>query len=129
MSSNRIKSLENAVKLIQEEAIENSFSYKREFVLAFLNQRNRNLNSVERLVELDLSESLWRYYKRIEALGQLCGLLTVVGSWHSILGRMYPLSKLLLGGIVVHLGGELSLYKHIDMFYRPIKQLKQHTPK
>jgi hypothetical protein len=124
MSSNRLKFLEETAELIRQESLETSFYEKRKFVMSFLNRPPTTIRSFEQLNELDLAETLGRYYRRVESIGSLLGVLFVAGGWQTYLGRMYPISKVMVGALLYHYGGEASTYMHIDEFYLPLKRLQ-----
>mmetsp|Transcript_2424 Transcript_2424/g.5676 ORF Transcript_2424/g.5676 Transcript_2424/m.5676 type:complete len:143 (-) Transcript_2424:599-1027(-) len=123
MSDNRIKNLEISAELILDENLQSTFFKKRSLVESFWIRPVKTLRSIEELNELDLAESLNRYYRRVQSLGRIGGLITFAACWHTILRGLQPLPKALLGGLFIHYGGEYNLYRHIDEFYVPLKQL------
>lgn len=96
---------------------------KRELLNFFWNRDYKQINKIEELNELDLVENLFNCYLRHRRFGNYAGMLLMGVCWNTLFKNWRPISKILLGGLVVHYCGEFAVYRAVDQFYNPLTEV------
>lgn len=100
-----------------------SFSTKRDLLLYLFSRDYKRIKSFYHLNEINLVETLFRAYHRYERLGQIAGAAVSFALWNTAARQWRGLSKLLMTGLCVHYGGEVSLHYNIDKIFVPASRL------
>ena len=106
---------------LQEEKA--SFSTKRDLLLYLFSRDYKKIKSFYQLNEYNLIETLFLAYHRFERLGQIAGAAVSVALWNTAARQWRGFSKLLMTGLCIHYGGEVSLHYNIDKVFQPASRL------
>lgn len=123
MDSEKYRRLMEVISAPDETEKAPAYSSKKNLCDFFWNRNYSIITKVEELNEMDFIESLYKCQWRYRHIGQLGGFLLISTLWNTVLRSARPVSKFLLGGLVVYYSGELMIYTTIDQFYEPLKQV------
>ncbi|CAG9319653.1 unnamed protein product [Blepharisma stoltei] len=106
-----------------EILLDNTYKSKKELLNFFWYKKYKDIKNLSEVNEFDFVETLYKNYQRSRRFGQVGGFAFSMMTWDTVFKRLSPLTKLMIGGIICYYGGELSLYYHIDYYYKPLSQI------
>lgn len=117
--SKTLEAMEKTPSLQEETA----FGTKRDLLYYLFSRDYKRLKSFHQLNEYNLIEILCKAYYRYQRLGQIGGAGVSFLMWNTAARNWRLFSKLLMTGLCIHYGGQISLYYHIDVVFLPATRI------
>lgn len=93
----------------------------------FTKRDYRVLRNFHDLNEADFVETMEKFKDYYRKQGNLLGLFVIFSAWDTALYKLFPISKIIIGGFLIQALGEISVYRNLDAIYNPLSAIfNQH---